>query len=191
MSQISLLNSSNLIDSQILKLLKELQVIFNQKWVLLNNEGFNYIENLFEIFQNFRDIFEKRHDISNKSNSNINNEVDFINKCNDINEKLVDVINNYELQIKRVNEIKMILFDINRNNTIEIVNVAKKYIDKISSQFNEDYNLKVALVKRLIFKSRLNRTDQVSLISCWMHEPSIEFINILKFNNLIDNYNKS
>jgi hypothetical protein len=185
MSQFTLLNTNNLLENQILKLLKELQLIYNQKWVMLNSEGLNHMNNLFEIFQTFDDIFEK------SAENKINYEIDFLKKCNDINDKLVEVINNFELQIKRVNEIKKILFDLSQQNCIEIINMSKNYIDCISSEFNKDFNLKAALVHSLIFKSRHNRADQVALLSCWMHEPSIELMNVKKFNILINNCNKN
>lgn len=185
MSLQSFLNTNSLLESQIMKLLKELQIIFNQKWILLNTEGFNYINSLFEIFQNYSDLFEKT-----ENNSKTNIEFNFLNKCNDINEKLCEIVNNYQLLIKRINEIKKILSDLNQNNSIEIINILKDNLDSLSSDFNKDFQLKQALVKSLIFKSRLNRTDQVALISCWIHEPNIEFTNVLKFNHLINNFNK-
>ena len=60
MSQIkNSFNTNNLLETQIIKLLKEFQTIINQKWIYLNTEGFNYISKLFEIFENYVSLFRE------------------------------------------------------------------------------------------------------------------------------------
>ena len=47
----------------------------------------------------------------------------------------------------------------------------KLFITNLAESFGKDYLLKQKIITYFVYKSRFCSSSQVSLMSCWLHEP--------------------
>jgi hypothetical protein len=164
-----------LIESQYEILIKELITIIKDKWTLANRSGEIYLKQLFELFSEIYTNEEEEEDTISKT---INyKKITLVNECNGLFLKLNDLLKtSFKVYLDRIEKIKNnLIYIIDSNLSSKQIMIDKNdfklFIINLAESFAKDHLLKHKLVTHFLSKSRFCTSSQVSLMSCWIHEP--------------------
>jgi hypothetical protein len=165
-----------LIESQYENLIKELITIIKDKWTLANRSGEIYLKQLFELFSEIytNEEEEAEDTISKKINYK---KITLVNECNSLFLKLNDLLKtSFKVYLDRIEKIKTnLIYIIDPNLSSKQIMIDKNdfklFTINLAESFAKDYLLKHKLITYFVSKSRFCTSSQVSLMSCWIHEP--------------------
>ena len=195
--------SSSLFEQQVEQLLKELNSIVKERWPQANNECVALIKKIFDSYSN---VFQDDDDDEQQEAGNRGDgakkavkrfeQISSIKSINELNQKLAGYLAEFEAALSRLQAIKQNLAKLVENKSSHYLNDLSQLVDfnrllgQLCGSFEKELQLKQLLIgDDYVFKSRMNRNLQVTLLCCFMHQPYLDEYALNKFLVVFNNRN--
>lgn len=174
---------SQLVKGKFDELIKEINEIISNKWLVVNNRG---LDTLTAISNNFLKIYSKEESETDSEAAYMQ-----INELiNEINNKVLPEFSSKVDQLQRINANLKAILQMSKQDLYKFYEIGNLLSDfeadlkTLVKCYAEEFNFKKSLIDEYLLKARKEEQELVALTAMWMHEPYLDDFLISKMKSL-------